>query len=350
MWRFFDLIVCLGGTVGKIFSNKTISSFVKIFRLARVVRLAARVKAIRAILETVIGTIPQLSNVFLLMFLIYSIFAVAGMQLFATTRYGQRLGPTASFDSYLNSILLVWQLVTGDEWMILLQDLSVQPPFCSPKFSAELEPSYQGPDRSWGDCGSSSASPYFLGLKLVCEYMLLNLFIGLILDNFSYITEDAGHVEDSTWAEGPSEGQLIEICNVFKRYDIGTGCIPITSVGTILEQLPFPIGYLDADGSHNLKNAYIHELLIRAELNLCMRQSRINKAEEESKRWFKMLKKPEIKQVYINSVDYDTLISTIVFWRLPFLVPGVVQFQRQERVEEVGLMAHAIPTETVGEP
>ena len=38
---------------------------------------------------------------------------------------------------------------------------------------------------------------YFIALKLVCEYMMLNLFIGLILDNFSYITEDVGHEEDA---------------------------------------------------------------------------------------------------------------------------------------------------------
>ena len=342
IWRFFDLLVCLGSTAGYLTANRTVTSFVKIFRLARVVRLAARVKAIRAILETLIGTIPQLSNVFLLIYLIYSMFAVAGTQLFATTRFGQRLGPTASYDGYEQAFFLIWQLVTGDEWMILMQDLSVQPPFCTLRFKKEFEPSYQGPGRSWGDCGSDFAWVYFVLLKLVCEYMLLNLFIGLILDNFSYITEDVGHHEDSSWSEGPSEGQLEELCNVFKRYDCGTGFVPVKSLGTILEQLPMPIGYREADGELNLKHAYAHELLIRAELNLCIRQRRFNKAEEDRKRWFRMFKKPEVKEVFINSVDFETMFTTIVFWRLPSLVPGIVQWQRTERVEEVGLMAHAI--------
>jgi len=38
-----------------------------VYRLARVIRLAARIKAIRAILETLINTIPQLANVVLLL-------------------------------------------------------------------------------------------------------------------------------------------------------------------------------------------------------------------------------------------------------------------------------------------
>jgi hypothetical protein len=107
----------------------------------------------------------------------------------------------------------------------------------------EFEPTYQGPDRSWGDCGVGPmfAGGYYVVLKLICEYMMLNLFIGLILDNFSYITEDVGHEEDPEWSDGPSENQLEDICNVFKRYDLGTGFVPVSSLSALLDDLGLPV-------------------------------------------------------------------------------------------------------------
>jgi len=43
-YRAFDLFVCVGSALGYIFNNKAITSFVKVFRLARVIRLAARIR------------------------------------------------------------------------------------------------------------------------------------------------------------------------------------------------------------------------------------------------------------------------------------------------------------------
>ena len=340
IWRFFDLFVCVGQFVGYMANNPSISAFVKVFRLARVIRLAARIKAIRAILQTLISVAPQLSNVVLLLFLVYSMFAVAGFSLFETTRFGVRLGPTGKFRGYLSSILLIWQIITGDEWMILMKDCAVRPPYCTQQFTIEFEPTYQGPARSWGDCGIGGYSlAYFLVLKLVCEYMMLNLFIGLILDNFSYITEDVGHEEDPMWTDGPSENQLIAVRDVFQRYDLGTGFVPTSSIPALLNEIPVPLGYREADGRLCRKDEYATELLIRAEVNLCMRRQRAQNIEKDRKRWFK---KPEIKQVYVNGIDFDTLIAIIVYWRLPSLVPGLVQWQRHEEIEEAVLMAHAL--------
>ena len=135
LWKLLDLVVCLGSLAGYLSNNKSISDFVKVFRLGRVLRLAIKIKAIRAILMTVVQVAPQLSNVVLLLFLVYSMFASAGTQLFSTTRFGARLGPTAAFSSYIRSLVLVYQIITGDEWNILMVDCSVQPPACTEKFT-----------------------------------------------------------------------------------------------------------------------------------------------------------------------------------------------------------------------
>jgi len=344
VWRGFDLFVCLGQSVGMIAQNPTISRGAKVFRLARVVRLAARIKSVRTILEIFIHTVPQLSNIILLIFLFYSMAGVMGVTFFATTKFGLRLGSTANFRVYTEAFVTIFHIVTGDEWHVLMIDLSVQEPYCNTIFTKNAVPGYNGPDRTWGDCGQTMSPVFFLFIKLLCEYMLLNLFIGLILDNFSYITEDVGHEEDAQWSNGPSGDQLEILCDVFKLFDKGTGFMPITSLHSILLDLPLPLGYRKSDGKLRIKERdKAMEILIRAELNLAMRHDR-DEMLHTNNNWMHRLglKKPKIKKLFTNAVEYEVLMVTLLHWRVPLLVPNLIKWQRQERVEECSLVAHAL--------
>ena len=343
-WKGLDLFICLGQSAGLIAQNPKLSNFAKVFRLFRVVRLAARIKSVRVILETFAHTVPQLTNIMLLLVLFYSMAAVMGVTFFATTRYGQRLGPSANFENYPYALLTIFHIVTGDEWHVLMKDLSVQPPFCDLIFNEESVTGYSGPPRQWGDCGQTPAPVFFLIVKLVCEYMLLNLFIGLILDNFSYITEDVGHLEDAAWSSGPSSDQLDTLCEVFKLYDRATGLIPITSVHALMCDLPLPLGYRKSDGKIRFRaEDQTLEILIRAELNLAMRHEAEMVAVRDQ-HWMRRmgLVKKEAKKRYVNAVNYEHLMATLLHWRVPKLVPNLVKWQRQERLEECALVAHAL--------
>ena len=50
---------------------------------------------------------------------------------------------------------------------------------------------------------------------LVCETMMLNLFIGMILDNFSFITDEVAEVQDDEWATGPTTKEVVAMAEVF---------------------------------------------------------------------------------------------------------------------------------------
>ena len=234
LWRFFDFTVCLATALGYISQSSALTSVARVFRLGRVIRLMIKFQQIKIIIETLVTTLPQLGNVMILLALVYSMFAVLGVQLFATTKLGLRMGPTANFFDFFNGIKTIWSIITGDEWMILLADCAVQAPSCT----AVVE------GKAWNDCGSKSVSfAYFVSVKIVCEFIMLNLFIGLILDNFGYITEDVGHEEDDNWTEGPSLDQLRNLCRIFKDYDGSTGFVPIHAVHCLLCDIPVPLGY-----------------------------------------------------------------------------------------------------------
>eukprot|EP00283_Hemiselmis_rufescens_P001020 CAMPEP_0173470360 /NCGR_PEP_ID=MMETSP1357-20121228/77838_1 /TAXON_ID=77926 /ORGANISM="Hemiselmis rufescens, Strain PCC563" /LENGTH=1141 /DNA_ID=CAMNT_0014438635 /DNA_START=15 /DNA_END=3438 /DNA_ORIENTATION=+ len=184
VWKNFDMFVCVGTLLGYLFETPQLTQFVKSFRLLRVVRLMIIIKKIRIILETLVKCIPQLLNIVVLLFLVYSMFSVLGLTLFAATKYGVRLGPTANFENWPKAMITCYQMVTGDEWMDLMDDCSVRPPACTPLFDANLYPDYgySGPPKSFGDCGSDLAPVYFLAFKLVAEAIMLNLFIGMIIE------------------------------------------------------------------------------------------------------------------------------------------------------------------------
>lgn len=105
-------------------------------------------------------SIPQLANILLLIMLVYSMFAVVFVSSYGTVKYGYRLGPTLNFKDFGSAITACYQLITGDEWMDVMADCAVQPPFCTPRFSREADPYYDGPELSFGDCGSEISRPW----------------------------------------------------------------------------------------------------------------------------------------------------------------------------------------------
>ncbi len=75
------------------------------------------------------------------------------------------------------NFVVTWN-ITQDEWMKIMDDVSVQPPECTERFDSNFIYNYSGKQYSFGDCGSSYSRFYFVIFKLICECILLNLFIG----------------------------------------------------------------------------------------------------------------------------------------------------------------------------
>jgi hypothetical protein len=155
---------------------------------------------------------------------------VVFVQMYSTLKFGKRLGPTANFQSYPTALATVYQMVTGDEWMVLMEDSNVKWPECTPIFSNQhpaeftlggylVDANYKGPDYEFGDCGSPLAPLVFVVFMLFCQSVMLNLFIGMILDNFAFITEDDEDEDDDNLSKQPTVRQVHDISVIFSRYD-----------------------------------------------------------------------------------------------------------------------------------
>ena len=342
-WKGFDLLVAVGTTAGYAGNNASLSQFAKSFRLMRVIRLMKMIGPIRIILETMLQSIPQLANILLLIMLVYSMFAVVFVSSYGTVKYGYRLGPTLNFGDYGSAITACYQLITGDEWMDVMTDCAVQPPFCTPLFNKSADPYYDGPELSFGDCGSEISRPWFLIFKLVCESVMLNLFIGMILDNFSFITDEVAHVEDSEWSMGASKEQVMCLADVFKQFDCGTSFVPESSLHALLCTMEKPLGYRDDDGNLDYTPAdRLIERFIRGELRVILRGEMEAQAKEEMRLFYPIIKVFKDRKTFHGGVGFNDLVLTLLYWRLPEMVPRQVKELRRDRVEEAVLMTHAI--------
>ena len=96
-------------------------------RVLRVVRLAGKAKNLQAIIQTVQFSIPSLMNVFLLLCLIFFMFAILGNFIFYDITDGEVIGQNKNYGDALNSFLFLFALSTGEDWNKVMFDCSREP-------------------------------------------------------------------------------------------------------------------------------------------------------------------------------------------------------------------------------
>ena len=342
-WKLFDLVVVSGTAAGYASNAKALTQFVRGFRLLRIFRLMNKIKAIKVIFETVISSAPQLGNILILLCIVYTMAAVAGTQIFGTTKYGSRLGPTANFDSFPEAFKTMYLLVVGDEWQMLAVDCAVQPPYCTPQFTrAEIGEDWDRPDLSFGDCGTLASQFYFIIFNIIGESIMLNLFVGMILDNFSFITEEVGMKEDYEWTAGASTKQLKEMAEVFRSFDRNTARLSLYVLPDLLYYLPLPLGFRKE--RHSIKIGHrerAESLLIRAELNLIVLEQRNEQLRQRVHTWRRFLFYSGVDE-RTQMVSFQDVMRTLIFWRKPDMVPHYIKGKRHDRVIQIAQMANAL--------
>ena len=345
-WNVLDTLIAIGLALSYAIadsSGRALGHLAKGLRMARILRLMLFFRPIRVVFDTLIISLPQLINVSVLMFLVLFIFAMLGTSLYSETKFQAKLGPHSNFRSFSSSSKLIYQILVGEEWQDLMTECWIQPPYCTQRFDG-----YE-----FGDCGFVSITPfYFISLKVLCDLMILNLLVGMILDNLSAIMNSNYHKETDDWHNGVSLNQVQEVAAVFNRFDAGTGKIPLGCIRALLHTMPQPLGF------RNKENVLVFgqkeraiELLIRSELNVIAKgnMEQIVFDRNKSRREFTIIKLAKLiafgqppRNRFSVSVDFAQVIMTLLAWRTPWLLPIVSKRERVKLVGEVMVTAHAL--------
>ena len=142
----------------------------RVFRVLRILRLVKKAKDVRILLETISYSLPHIANIGAFLCLLFFIFAVLGVGLFANVQRGKYLNRHANFESFPGALLLLIRIVTGENWNGIMHETMVQEPECD--------------DVYLKNCGTTYAPLYYLAFLMMATFILTNLFVAIILDNF----------------------------------------------------------------------------------------------------------------------------------------------------------------------
>ncbi|XP_062873915.1 calcium channel, voltage-dependent, N type, alpha 1B subunit, a [Trichomycterus rosablanca] len=227
-WNVFDFVTVLGSItdilVTEINDRLLNLSFLRLFRAARLIKLLRQGYTIRILLWTFVQSFKALPYVCLLIAMLFFIYAIIGMQVFGNIALTEdsAINHHNNFRTFFQALMLLFRSATGEAWHeIMLSCLSHQP--CD-----ELSGT-QGKE-----CGSDFAYFYFVSFIFLCSFLMLNLFVAVIMDNFEYLTRDSSIL-------GPHH--LDEFIRVWAEYDpAACGRIKYRDMYEMLLHMSPPLG------------------------------------------------------------------------------------------------------------
>ena len=99
--------------------------------MVRLVRMTKAHRGLRKLIEIFISSIPDFLTVSGIVIIILFIYAVVGMQLFASVAHGEFINRNANFDDFGTTFMTLFRMLTGEDWQGLMHDCLREP--CSPQ-------------------------------------------------------------------------------------------------------------------------------------------------------------------------------------------------------------------------
>ncbi|VDK21330.1 unnamed protein product [Taenia asiatica] len=229
-WNIFDCcivifsLVCWGleDLMTTLPVPPTTIRIVRLFRVGRVLRLVKSARGIRTLLFALIVSLPALFNVALLLFLTAFVYSIVGMSFFGKVAYYAGIDAEFNFETFPQAFIILLQISTSAGWSSVFEGLSnTDPAYCS---------------QEEGTCGNFLWATLFLVSYLIISFMvIINMYIAVILENFSQATEDV--------QQGLTQDEFDAFYEIWELYDIhALGFIELQYLEEFVERIGPPLG------------------------------------------------------------------------------------------------------------
>jgi len=228
-----DLVVTILGVgwivVDYIFNNHYTLVFGYVVIILRFFTIIGKHATLKMLMQTVFVSIIKSFFIIMSMSILITCYALAGVILFGSVKYGEAVNRQANFSTALKGIQMLFRIVTGEDWNRVLHD-SMESPACTRQSNANF----------WEtDCGDSIAAiAFFTSFYVINTYIVLNLLVAIIMENFSLFYSNE---EDALL----SYADIRNFQNTWNIVDVNQrGMIPVRRVKFILRLLK---GRLEVD-------------------------------------------------------------------------------------------------------
>ena len=182
--------------------SPTLLRVIRVAKVGRVLRLVKGAKGIRTLLFAFAMSAPALFNICLLLFLVMFIYAIFGMSFFMNVKKRYGLDNVFNFETFFQSFILLFQMSTSAGWDSVLLAI-IDNKDCLP---ADVNTGYPG------NCGNPIQGIIYLISYLMMSFLvIINMYIAVILENYSQATEDV--------QEGLTDDDYDMYYEIWQEYD-----------------------------------------------------------------------------------------------------------------------------------
>ncbi|KAH7962434.1 hypothetical protein HPB52_016067 [Rhipicephalus sanguineus] len=235
-WNMFDFVVVIlsilgtsrAGTVLKdliaaYFVSPTLLRVVRVVKVGRVLRLVKGARGIRTLLFALAMSLPALFNICLLLFLVMFIYAIFGMSFFMHVKHRYGVDENFNFETFGQSMILLFQMCTSAGWDGVLAAIMDEHDCNRPT------------DESEGNCGKRGIAVAYLVSYLIISFLvIINMYIAVILENYSQATEDV--------QEGLTDDDYDMYYEIWQQFDPkGTQYVAYSNLTNFVNALEEPL-------------------------------------------------------------------------------------------------------------
>jgi voltage-gated sodium channel type II alpha len=215
----------LSDLIAKYFVSPTLLRVVRVAKIGRVLRLVKGARGIRTLLFALAMSMPALFNICLLLFLVMFIFAIFGMSFFMNVKHRATLDSVYNFETFGKSMILLFQISTSAGWDGVLNAIMDEED-CQPDDPETGEA---------GNCGNTAMAISFMLCYLVISFLIIiNMYIAVILENYSQATEDV--------QEGLTDDDYDMYYEIWQQFDPdGTRYLKYSALSDFLDVLEPPL-------------------------------------------------------------------------------------------------------------
>lgn len=127
-WNSFDFLIVVGSIVDAALEGDAVNlTFLRLFRTIRIARLMKRGE-LKRLLYTFIQSFKDLPYVGLLLFLVFFLYGVIGMQVFGRIALHEDMpiNRNANFQTFPMALGLLFRCCTGEDWQVVMEGLYIK--------------------------------------------------------------------------------------------------------------------------------------------------------------------------------------------------------------------------------
>lgn len=182
-WNIFDVVVVMGSIATTLTILLGVGGFAirqsqKLFLVCVAFKLMQKLDGLNQLFKTAVSSLGVITKLFGLWLSLFLFFGILWLEVFALTRWGSGENDNQNYQSLSRTLVMMAFMSTGEQWNQYMHDYAVSYPRCTNSSSSLAE----------SDCGSWAWSiTLFIAWNVVSMYIFVNMFTGVVVENFSYI-------------------------------------------------------------------------------------------------------------------------------------------------------------------